>query len=260
MEISHLVVAGCSWTYCQGLKNPKLEGWPALVAKELGVPVVNLARPGIGNDAIHRRTYEYAFEDSVNKNNPFYIIAWTQTWRREAWCKHLYTRNKLHGYFNIAFPNNEPNNNLERAILDTWSEEDFFRRLMLYRLSLDSLFKNLGVNYFSTFFAEQEYNNSALDVDTESKVASVRERFLATTDYLQTNTNLIRNFYEIAGPYPKTHCGHEGPEGNVAIAQYVINEIKSRYSNISAVKKDYLPLVNYYQKTDPTETVHLDWI
>jgi hypothetical protein len=59
MDITHLVVNGCSWTYCQGLEDPKNQGWPKLLADQLGCEVVNLAIPGTGNDTIHRRTYEY---------------------------------------------------------------------------------------------------------------------------------------------------------------------------------------------------------
>ena len=63
LEISHLVVNGCSFTYCQGLESPNTQGWPALLAKKLNVPVVNLAAPGSSNDGIYRRTYDYFYND-----------------------------------------------------------------------------------------------------------------------------------------------------------------------------------------------------
>ena len=56
MEISHLVVNGCSFTRCQGITNPDIDGWPALLAKKLNVPVVNLAKNGSGCDGIYLRT------------------------------------------------------------------------------------------------------------------------------------------------------------------------------------------------------------
>lgn len=258
MEISHLVVSGCSWTYCQGLDDPKTQGWPALVAKELNIPVVNLARPGIGNDAIHRRTYEYVFEDSQNDNNPLYIVAWTQTWRREAWCRKLYTHNMSNGYYPIAFPNdNKPSNNIERALLDTWSEEDFYRRLMLYRLSLDALFKSQNIQYISSFFADEEFSGG--NNTCEAEIQHVKNRFTDTVNYIKQNTNLVNSFSNIADPYPKTKCGHEGVEGNQAIADYIIKLLNNKYKKIVPVEKKYLPLKIFYRKTDPEETANLHW-
>lgn len=257
MEISHLVVSGCSWTYCQGLDDPVTQGWPALVAKKLGVPVVNLARPGIGNDAIHRRTYEYAFEDSPN-NNPFYIVAWTQTWRREAWCRNLYSKHVKNGYSPIGFPNDKPENIIEEALLDTWSEEDFYRRLVLYRLSLDSLFKSKNIEYMTSFFAEEEYNNGSNDCVHE--IQNVKNRFSNTIDYLSKNTNRVDDFSHISGTYPKTKCGHEGVEGNQAIADYIIKILNKKYKKIIPVNKDFLPLKIYYRKTDPHDKSNQHWI
>lgn len=253
MEISHLVVAGCSWTYCQGLDDPKSQGWPALVAKELNIPVVNLAKPGLGNDAIHRRTYEYAFEDLVNQNNPLYIICWTQTWRREAWCRKLYNPDEEDGYYIISMPTDHPTNNLERGLLDTWSEEDFYRKLNLYRLSLDSLFKSKNINYFTSFFAEEEYNG--FDFSPEI-IPNVKSRFANTLQYLNSETNRLKDFFKIADPYPKTKCGHEGVEGNQAIADYILSVL----DKVTPIDKPYLTLKEYEQKTDKHGLFTSHWL
>jgi hypothetical protein len=63
LKITHVVTIGCSWTYCQGLDSPSTQGWPALVAKKLNVPLVNLAVPGVGNDFIHRVSHEYIYKN-----------------------------------------------------------------------------------------------------------------------------------------------------------------------------------------------------
>jgi len=81
LEISHLVVNGDSFTYCQGLENPMEVGWPALLAKKLNVPVVNLALRGSNNNSIVRRTYEYFYMDKNTK--PFYIIGFSHATREE---------------------------------------------------------------------------------------------------------------------------------------------------------------------------------
>ena len=258
MKVSHLVVNGCSWTYCQGLTKPHIYGWPALVAEEFKIPVVNLAMKGSGNDGIHRRTYEYAFEDSQYNNYPFYIIAWSQTWRREAWCKKMYNKGILHdGYHIIPFPGDKPSNNLEYALLDTWSEEDFYRRTMLYRLSLDSLFKSKNMNYISTFFDDEEFNNGKNDCS--HLIANVKDRFSTSIEHLAKNTNRVVDFFKIAEFYSKTVCGHEGIEGNKAIADYLINDMKLRYNTIDSVDEKYLTLSEYYKKTD-LNNYKSDWI
>lgn len=254
MKVSHLVVNGCSWTFCEGLEKPHIQGWPALVAEEFNLPVVNLAVPGSGNDGIHRRTYEYAFEDRANNNHPFYIIAWTQPWRREAWCKKLYNPNIRHdGYNTISFPHKSPSNSLEYAVLDTWSDEDFYRKTRLYRLSLDSLFRSNNIEYLSSFFSDEEYNG--IQYEDKIGITSIKARFASTTKYLLTNTNKLQDFFRIADPYPKTPCGHEGLEGNKAVADYIINEIKIKYNTIEPVNEKYLSLSNYYKKTDLNNTM-----
>ena len=83
VKLSHLVVNGCSFTYCQGLENPAEQGWPALLANKLKVPVVNLAIPGSGNDAIFRRTYEYFYLNKKHNNFPLFINVWSFSGSRE---------------------------------------------------------------------------------------------------------------------------------------------------------------------------------
>jgi hypothetical protein len=258
MQISHLVVNGCSWTYCQGLDDPKTQGWPALVAEEFNLPVVNLAQTGSGNDGIHRRTYEYVFEDVINNNHPFYIIAWSQTWRREAWCKKYYdTRYPFNGYNIISFPNDKPTNSLEYALLDTWSEEDFYRKTVLYRLSLDCLFKSKNIEYMSSFFATEEFNMGKNECKDD--INNFKERFISTIDYLKHNSNRVVDFLTMGEPYPKTSCGHYGKEGNRAIADYLIKEIKMKYNNVEVLNEKYLTLKEYLKKTDLNE-LHSHWM
>ena len=85
LKISHLVVNGCSYTYGQGIENPLRDAWPSIVARELGVPLINLGIPGQGNPPIQRRTFDYFFQDLYNHNNPFYIHAYTKSARQELY-------------------------------------------------------------------------------------------------------------------------------------------------------------------------------
>ena len=85
LKISHLVVNGCSYTYGHGICDPVNNGWASIIAKRLGVPLVNLAIPGQGNTAVYRKTMQYFYKDLLYDNNPFYIHAYSQSSRRECY-------------------------------------------------------------------------------------------------------------------------------------------------------------------------------
>ena len=234
MNITHLVVNGCSWTYCQGLDNPREQGWPALLAKKLNVPVVNLAVPGSGNDAIHRRTYEYFFEDLPNNSKPLYIIAWSQLWRREIWNKDYYL--PKNGYSAIRLPNGKPENHAEYALLDTWSNEDINRRTMLYRLSLDSLFKSKQTPYLASFFADP----------IGHRKSSLVTKFPNTYDYLKGTPITDQMLYEITNDgQPKLPCGHDNAITQVAIAEYLYNFLLKEHGEITPVDGKFMTLLEY---------------
>ena len=238
MQISHLVTNGCSWTYCQGLEDPKTQGWPALLANKLGVPVVNLSIPGSGNDTIHRRTYEYFFEDLPNNSKPLYITGWSQPWRKEEWCRKYYNKYLPNGYCTLSFPDKGPKNFYEAALLDNWSEEDFLRRTLLYQLSLDALFKSKNIPNLATFFAEYE--------NQESK--PILEKYKNIVDYLHKSSNTISPVYKLTTHYEKLTCGHEGYEAMEVIANYMYDEIISKYGNIASVQSNYLALKEFNDK------------
>lgn len=248
MNISHIVVAGCSWTYCQGIKDVKSNGWPALLAKKLNVPVVNLALPGLGNDAIHRRVYEYFFEDLPNNNNPFYVIAWTQLWRREAWCRKYYHKYLPNNYSIISMPNDLPTNPYEQAILDNWSDEDFYRKTLKYRLSLMSMFKAYDVPYFESFFSDDKFEG--LD--------ALSQRFIGMTQTLDSTKNRVQNFQQVVAGYPNLPCGHHGYESMPVLADYIYDELISKYNKVTPIEKNYLSLKEYH-RIDNENTNHDYW-
>jgi hypothetical protein len=249
MQISHLVTNGCSWTYCQGLEDPKSQGWPQLLAKKLGVPVVNLAVPGSGNDTIHRRTYEYFFEDLPNNNNPLYIIGWSQTWRREYWCRKYYAKTMPPGYSSITFPKGKPGNFYEAALLDNWSEEDFLRRTMLYQLSLDSLFKSQTVPYTASFFAD--FNNP--------ETPSVIEKYKKHFDFINSKANTVDPIYPLVAQFEKLPCGHEGLEAMEFTASYFYDAILEKYKEITPIPAQFTTLKEFNNK-DITGTIgHSVW-
>mgnify|MGYP003351991979 CR=1 FL=1 len=106
VDVTHLVVNGCSWTYGEGLENPNKEAWPALLANHFGLPIVNLAVQGCGNQSITRRTFEYVYENLPTGSKPFFVISWSQDARKEEtidWVKNYeYEKNNNSFKHNIS--------------------------------------------------------------------------------------------------------------------------------------------------------------
>jgi len=235
-DITHLVVNGCSWTYCQGLDDPKTQGWPALLAKELGIEVVNLAVRGCGNDSIHRRTYEYVYENLPTGSKPFFVIVWSQYWRRETWYNSFSNINDFNDYSILSLPDEKPRTNAERALLDDWNELDFYRRTYLYKLSLINLFNSYDIPYIMT-----DYEGG----DKTDIIETLRERFPIIVDTVINNPKQIKCLEKLARGYPKLPCGHDGVEAQIAISNYIHSEIRNKYKNLNKVSSEYLTLKNF---------------
>jgi hypothetical protein len=138
MDVSHIVTVGCSFTYCQGLDDKLETGWPALVAKHFNAQLTNLAMPGIGNDTMHRRTYEYISENLKFQNSkPLVIVAWSQVNRHEQWYKQrqgdpMY--DDYDDYHLIPIPDKVPKDDYEKVFLDHYDDANFYRKTLIYKL------------------------------------------------------------------------------------------------------------------------------
>jgi hypothetical protein len=233
LEITHLVTTGCSFTYCQGL--PINQGWPALLAKSLDCPLVNLGLPGIGNDAIHRKLYEYIYNNSLLEGSkPLVIIAWSQPWRRESWSAVNYTDNNFQNYAPIMLPASSPSTHQDYVLLENWNDEDFYRRTLLSKLSVINLLNQFDIPYIMTDAMPQ-------DDDLNSNVFT---KFPGLTSYVNTK-------YYIDPIHRIQHndylpCGHYGPARNSAVKEHILQSILLLYPNLIFSKnKKYYPLYEY---------------
>lgn len=244
-EITHLVTNGCSFTYCQGLENPKEQGWPALVAKQLGVPVVNLALKGCGNDSIHRRTYEYVYENLPTGSKPLVVIGWSQYWRQEQWFN-IFPGNKaafkLDDYRLICMPNGSPNGPEEKNLLEHWNDENFYRRTVLYKLSLANLFKTLNIPYLMSDYAN-DYRHEGLE-ETRNKLPNMLNTALSIE-------GSSMSFADVTHDSPKLPCGHDGLEAQVVLSDYVLAEIKRLHGDIKVI-----PATSYRTTKDTFDISH----
>lgn len=244
LEISHLVVNGCSFTYCQGLYDPPTEGWPRLLADKLGVPVVNLAAPGSSNDGIHRRTYDYFYKNLSNHSKPFYIMAMSQNTRREEYV--IYRDHKmLRDYTNISSNDRET---LSKEIFKNMDDKGIalmeFQKLMKWR-SLINLFEAHNVPFFtSDYFPNFTEGTFVQDY--------IKKNYLALYMSIHTHPNTLKCFTQITRPYPKAlDNGHDGKEAQVVLADYIYNQIIKRYKEIKPVDSEFLSLKNFKTQNFP---------
>lgn len=266
LEITHLVTSGCSWTFCQGLPDILNQGWPALVARKLNIPLVNLGAPGTGNDSIHRKTYEYVYENLPTGSNPLFIVAWSQYWRREIW--------KNSHYQTVMMPLDTENIDAHQiALLDNFDDIDHARKTYLFKLSLMNLFASHKIPYLMTDFASNRVSfttakkigriiDHVLETMSDQSIAenNIKKSFPNLYNSVNDNPFLMKPFYELTCKYPKTSCGHVGVEGNKFLADYIIDELSDKFPNNTYTKdRPYLTLRKFI-KTEPyMKEVHPEW-
>lgn len=236
LEISHLVTNGCSFTYCQGLWDPPVEGWPRLLADKLGVPVVNIAIPGSSNEGVYRRTYDYFYKNKINNSKPFYVIAMTQLSRREEYI--IENRNgPLHDFQIMSASDNHP---LSKEIYRNMDEKGYcimqFKKLMQWQ-SLINMFEAHNTPYLTSDYMPDNMR------ETE-KYISKNHSELHYEVY--SNSKTLKNFCDITVGYPKAlDHGHDGKEAQVVLADYIYNQLIKRYGEVKPIKTDYLSLKNF---------------
>lgn len=230
-EITHLVVNGDSFTYCQGLEDRTEKGWPYLLARSLDCDVVNLALPGTGNDTIHRRTYEYAISAKAIGNHPFFIIAWSQFWRREVWLE------KKKGYSPVGVPVGKVqnykkriprwNNEFQYPFIKNFDEEDHARRTYLHKASLKTLFKSFNMPFLMSDYSSDSHLFDSHSIQNYHFIGKIVD-FI---DFVHGDTHLTP-LCDLTLNLPKTGCGHDGLEGNAVVAEFLLEQIKKLYDPI----------------------------
>jgi len=240
LNISHLVVNGCSYTYGHGISDPVQNAWPSLVAKKLGVPLINLGLPGQSNHAIKRRTLRYFFKDLYNHNNPFYIHAYTQSQRREIYLSTDYNGEPYQDYKLLdAGDVNKLTALAKENILHT---DEYYLKLLeveKYNIwnSINSLLDKYNINHFCTDYMPQ----------TDSTVIDwINKYHYILKSEVETELYKLKNFNEVTEDLPKTSCLHETEEGHKRVADYVYNQITKRYSDINVINKPYTKLKDCY--------------
>lgn len=252
MEVTHLVTNGCSFTFGDELEDPKTQAWPALLAKKLGLPIVNLALPGTGNDCILRRTTEYLYKNLPTGSKPLVIIGWSQDWRREEWFIDHYGSKGHNNYGIVYLPDSTPVNDYERAMLDNWSDEDIYRKTLLRKLAMKHMLTVFNLPYITTSFAYSEYDTVKLD--------EVRQKFNYMDKYITEDPWKIKDMFNvIPSSYPKMPMGHYGYEAQEFTSDYIYDEIIRIHGNITPMPGNYLRLADYVAEDNYTWGKWLHW-
>lgn len=264
IEVSHLVVNGCSFTYCQGIEDPHLNGWPALLAKKLGVPVVNLAIGGSGNDSIQRRTYEYFYKNQKKYPNskPLYITAFSGATRREEFFK-KYDGNAVSRYMTL---------DLEASSIDlvaTLSNPDNIHKAIEYSHVMNLSFEACERKKFLCW-------NSVVNLYKAHDIPYL------TGDYLPTNHEDIEKYMidyypelylnaledkncvgviaEFTDHISKLSCGHETVEAMPVVCDLFYNKIKEVYGNIQPIESEFLNLKTFYRFESQKHLPYNHWL
>jgi len=238
LEISHLIVNGCSWTYGAGLNAPEKECWPNIVSEKLNIPLINLAIGGSGNDSIYRRTIEYLFKNRSYNSKPLVVIAWSQITRREGWISKKSRYEDIH-----IGPGNDDVSKMNYHQLAHLYEYDMIehcRRNLIYKSTMKSFLKNWNLPYLHGNYSDHDvisYNNEGL---------SVREEFNEMYQYIVEDDYFWKiGLNSTVLSLPKLPCGHETKEGHIVLADYMINLINETFGKIKIVQQDYLKLNNF---------------
>ena len=235
LKISHLVVNGCSFTYGSGIANPVKDSWSSLVAKKLGVPLVNLSFPGMGNDRMHRQTFNYFYKDLYNDNHPLYIHAYTQSFRREIYESKNSDSSLIQAYKLVADISANASDLEKEIILNTDDYQLCLLELqkLQYWASINALLDTYKVDHLTTDYMPQ----------TDGEIYDwVNKNCYELKTEIETHPAKLRNFDEITESISKTRCQHETEEGHALLADYIYNQIVKRYKDIQVLKENYSKL------------------
>lgn len=233
LQISHLVVVGCSFAYGDELEDPKTQSWSALLGKKLGVPVVNISSKGAGNDRIQRRLFEYHYLDSENKNYPLYIIAYSHSTRRE---EYLVEANDYVVVDEFLDDNYNKDYTFARPHVYNCDEKIVNRKKLIIQTSVLNWLKSQNVNYFTT--DNIPYN--------ENEKQYLKNNFTAMFNEVMTDSNRLSDFTKLTSHMPKLPGGHDGYEAQTLLADYTFDEIIKRYHSIEVINAPFTTTSEFY--------------
>jgi hypothetical protein len=234
IEITHLVTSGCSFTYGQGLYDPPNEAWPKLLADKLGVPVVNIATPGSSNDGIARRTYNYFYKNLPTNSKPLFVVAMSQNLRREEYFEKIDTDGgieKINDYNTLGI--HDWHNPMSKVVYEQINDVGIYMsQERKYRLwaSLINLFEANNTPYVISDYIPDH---------SDETLTFMKQNFPELNKYIVSHKHKLKNFSDITIGYPKAmDKGHDGPDAQIVLADYIYKQLLNRHEKIIPIKHD----------------------
>jgi len=227
LKVSHLVVNGCSYTYGHGIEDPIKNGWASIVAKRLGVPLINLAIPGQGNTAIYRRTMQYFYKDLFNDNNPFYIHAYSQSSRREVYLSTTGDSYNQHEFYVVDGYGIQ--SALEKEIV--LNSDDHYYCL----LAQDKLQRWASINHLLDAHNVPHMMSDYMP-ETSGDICDFLDKHeMILKNELEIHNGKLQDFNIVTNAFEKTSCLHETEEGHKHLADYIWKQIERQYDEIEVI-------------------------
>lgn len=139
----------------------------------------------------------------------------------------------------------------QQAILPFWNEEDFARKTLINKTSLLNLFRQLDIPYVM--------GDYCTDL-TVFENPNFLKQFSVVKNIVADDTFNIGQLHSLTRDLSKTPCGHDGIEGQKAVADYILAKIKELMpdATFNRIEKDkYLTLQNY---KNPKSKKNLHWV
>jgi hypothetical protein len=209
---SHLVVNGCSFTYCQGLDNPLEEGWPKLLADKLSIPLINIAENGCGNGRIARTTVDFLYENPLP--NPLYVIAFSHASRRDEYYKNANNYRQIHVYKPLDLLTD-----YEKAYLDNFDILEQSKVKARHWIGLVNTFKANNIKYLVTDFIP----------DSSDEIQQLKTTHNNMWEAIESDINRIEHLCSLTIGMSKLPCGHDDYPTMPLLANYVYEEIRKRW-------------------------------
>ena len=164
---------------------------------------------------------QYFYKDLFNHNNPFYIHAYTQSSRREAY---------LSDNENFVIVGGDRNlSKLEKEIILNSSDHYYCYQHQdkLHRwASINHLLDAHNISHFSSDYMPETntYVNDFID-----------KHELILKNELEIHSGKLKNFNDVTDDFEKTSCLHETVEGHQHLADYIWKEIEKKYDDIPKI-------------------------
>lgn len=200
-----LITHGCSFTRGQELDDPN-DAWPSVVAKELNLPLLNLAKNGYSNDGI--------VQDLVETNidaNDLVIIMWS--WKHRM----LIVDDK--GWFSCFPENSDPGtrNVVSNLLMAITNQDWLYKRWLTQIVLVQEYLKNKNIQYLFT---------TACDNQPKSPLIHLEDKI--DKDYFLSWPTL--NFQDFTESYGICPYGHPNKAAHFAFAQVILDKLNADYN------------------------------